>query len=143
MKRHPALVSLSHDHHQALFVAQRLRRAEADTAGAARAAFLAYWNPEGREHFRAEEELLFPAYARHGSAHHPLVARALCDHVEIRALAADLEGEAAEIAVLHALGTALEGHVRLEERELFGLIEEALPEDELAALGAKIAAAHG
>jgi hypothetical protein len=41
MKRGPAHVTLSHDHHQALSVAQKLKRAAADTAGDARAAFVA------------------------------------------------------------------------------------------------------
>ena len=77
MKRDPALVTLSHDHHLALYVAQTLRRATADTARDARAAFVAYWEEHGRGHFRLEEEILLPAYAQHGDPHHPLVARAL------------------------------------------------------------------
>src|SRR5680860_716611 len=77
MKRDPALVSLSHDHHQALFVAQKLRRATAETLGEDRAAFLAYWEEHGRAHFRLEEEVLLPADAAHGDPHHPLVAQRL------------------------------------------------------------------
>jgi Hemerythrin HHE cation binding domain len=120
MKRSPALVTLSHDHHQALSIAQKLRGATADTAGDARAAFVAYWDAHGRGHFRLEEEILLPAYASHGDSHHPLVARALCDHVAIRARAdALLVDEARDPAVLHELGTCLADHVRLEERELF------------------------
>jgi hypothetical protein len=84
MKRDPALVLLSHDHHQALFVARTLRLATAATATDARAAFIAYWDLHGRTHFRLEEEILLPAYAGHGDPHHPLVARALCEHVAIR-----------------------------------------------------------
>jgi hypothetical protein len=135
MKRSPALVTLSHDHHQALSIAQKLRRATADTAGEARAAFVAYWDGHGRGHFRLEEEILLPAYASHGDSHHPLVARALCDHVAIRARAdALLVDEAPDPAVLHELGTCLADHVRLEERELFPLIEAALPAARLAAI---------
>jgi len=63
MKRDPALVSLSHDHHQALFVARALRRATGKTLADDRAQFLAYWNTHGRTHF---------------------VAHVLCDHVAIR-----------------------------------------------------------
>jgi len=135
MKRSPALVSLSHDHHQALAIAQKLRRATADTASDARAAFVAYWDGHGRGHFRLEEEILLPAYASHGDAHHPFVARALCDHVAIRARAdALLADESPDPAVLHELGTCLADHVRLEERELFPLIEAALPASRLAAV---------
>jgi hemerythrin-like domain-containing protein len=144
MKRDPALVSLSHDHHQALFVAQRLSRANADTAGDARGAFLAYWTHHGREHFRLEEEVLFPAYAGHGDPHHPLMAWLLCDHAEIRNRAQTIAAEATTpTEVLNALGIRLAEHVRLEERELFPLIEEALPRERLKELAAALDQAHG
>ena len=137
MKRAPALVSLSRDHHAALAVAQRLRRATAESAVDARADALRFWSVAGRAHFRLEEEVLLPAFARHGDAHHPLVARALCDHVAIRqrldSLARD---ESPELACLHDLGRILSDHVRLEERELFVLIEQTLPGTQLAAVNA-------
>lgn len=135
MKRDPGLVSLSRDHHKALSVAQKLRRATAETAGEARAVVLAYWQGHGRAHFRLEEEVLLPAYAGHGDPHHPLVGRVLCDHVAIRhrvdALARD---PAPTVAALHELGLHLADHVRLEERELFPLIEQAMPDAQLAAV---------
>jgi hypothetical protein len=62
VKRDPALVSLSRDHHLALVVAQKLSLASAETAAEARAALAAYWDEHGRAHFRLEEEVLFPAY---------------------------------------------------------------------------------
>jgi hypothetical protein len=61
MKRSAELAVLSRDHHQALVVAQQLRRATVATAAEAREAFLAYWAGHGRLHFGLEEELLFPA----------------------------------------------------------------------------------
>ncbi|MDE3132368.1 MAG: hemerythrin domain-containing protein [Acidobacteriota bacterium] len=132
MKRSEALAILSRDHHHALVVAQKLKRAEAASGDAARAGYLAYWEAEGRRHFQLEEELLFPAYATHGDARHPLLLRALGDHVAIRALTAQLAATpAAPPASLHELGAALETHVRLEERELFGVIEAAMPPAEL------------
>lgn len=143
MKRDPALASLSRDHHQALFVAQRLRRASGESTGEARAAFLAYWDEHGHEHFRLEEELLLPAFAAHQDPHQPLVARALCDHVAIRQRADALRRRPdPSVEELHALGVALDAHVRLEERDLFPLIEAALPEAELAALGALLEGAR-
>jgi hypothetical protein len=139
MKRNPGLVTLSRDHHQALSVAQKLRRATADTAQEARSAFVAYWEEHGRAHFRLEEEILLPAYAAHADPHHPLVARALCDHVAIRARADALAvDEAPDPATLRELGEGLADHVRLEERELFRLIEAALPAARLAAVAAAL-----
>jgi hemerythrin-like domain-containing protein len=144
MKRDPALVPLSHDHHQALAVAQKLRRADMQSADQARSALVAYWEGEGRDHFRLEEEILFPAYAGYGDPYHPLLARALCDHVAIRQEVAAATGEAAPtIDTLQNLGTLISDHVRLEERELFPLIESALPEAELAVVAVALEQGHG
>ena len=66
MKRHPALASLSRDHHHALVIAQRLRRADEHDGPEAARAFLAHWEREERLHFRLEEEVLLPAYAAYG-----------------------------------------------------------------------------
>jgi hypothetical protein len=135
MKRSAALASLSRDHHHALMVAQRLRRCDSATAATARAAFLAYWTAHGRAHFHAEEDLLLPAYAAYGDAHHPLVLRALGDHREIRRRADRVAGDtAADPAALEALGRRLAEHVRLEERKLFPLIEQTMPADALTAV---------
>jgi hemerythrin-like domain-containing protein len=128
MKRHVALQPLSRDHHKALFVAQRLRRASDADAAAVREAFLEYWHEHGRLHFRVEEEVLLPAFAAHGDPADERVAQMLLDHVQIRGQARRLSHDGAPpVEKLHALGTALERHVRLEEREVFPLIEAALP----------------
>jgi hemerythrin-like domain-containing protein len=128
MKRTPALAPLSRDHHHALVIAARLRRATPETAATLRDAFLDYWERDGNQHFREEEEILLPTYAAHANPYHPLVARVLVDHVEIRALADRLQREADPVlACVQELGVQLADHVRLEERELFPLIEQALP----------------
>ncbi|MGH2843285.1 MAG: hemerythrin domain-containing protein [Solirubrobacteraceae bacterium] len=135
MKRSEALAILSRDHHQALFVASRLRRADAETAAAACERFRGYWQPAGNRHFRLEEELLLPAYARYGDPRHPLVLRALGDHVDIRGQAQRLLEQAEpSLEALHELGASLAAHVRLEERQLFGIIEQVMPADELLAI---------
>jgi hypothetical protein len=139
MKRDPALAGLSRDHHQALAVALRLRRAGDDTAGDARDAFLVFWERDGHHHFRVEEDLLLPAFAGFGDAHHPLVARALCEHAVIRHRAGVMAAqERPPLDALHELGAMMAEHVRLEERELFPLIEETIPAPELAQLAAAL-----
>jgi len=144
MKRDPALVPLSHDHHQALAVAQKLRRADEQSADRARAELVAYCESHGREHFRLEEEILFPAYAGYGDPYEPLLARALCDHVAIRRAVDAATGDPeAPVARLQKLGAMISDHVRLEERDLFPLIERALPEAELAAVAAALEQGHG
>jgi hypothetical protein len=52
MRRSPALTPLSHDHQHALDVALRLRRAEAGTAAAAVAHFLALFEREDHDAIR-------------------------------------------------------------------------------------------
>jgi hemerythrin-like domain-containing protein len=135
VKRHAALQPLSRDHHVALVAAQRLRRASDADAVGARAAFLEFWTAHGAHHFRVEEDVLLPAFAAHGDPEAPCVVRMLVDHVRIREQAQRLQREPApRVEALHALGTALERHVRLEEREVFPLIEEALPPEAADAL---------
>lgn len=135
MKRSEALAILSRDHHQALVVAQKLSRADATGAAGARDRFLTYWEDDGRRHFQLEEELLLPAFAAHGDPRHPLVLQVLGDHVAIRAKAAAIaSSESLETDALHELGAELQAHVRLEERQLFPVIEQAIPAAELLAL---------
>jgi iron-sulfur cluster repair protein YtfE (RIC family) len=134
VERHSSLEAFSRDHHIALVIAQRLKRALEATADEARSAFLSYWRSQGREHFREEEEILLPTFAGFGDPDAPVVAEVLIDHVRIRRFAMELASGSPDVEVLHALGTRLEQHVRREERELFPLIEQAVPETELARL---------
>ena len=135
MKRSESLQTLSRDHHQGLSVALQLRRATAVTSAAAKEAFLEFWRSGGRRHFRVEEEVLLPAYARHGPVDEPAVVRVLTEHVDLRRRSAELEAtQAPSLTQLHELGTRLEQHIRHEERVLFPMIEEALPDAELRKL---------
>jgi hemerythrin-like domain-containing protein len=137
MKRHPALAPLSRDHHHALVLAQRLRRAGEQDAADAAAAFLGHWMEDERLHFRLEEEVLLPAYAAYGDPDHPAVVRTLLDHVRIRR-DVDRLADGADPELLHELGGRLADHVRLEENELFPLVERTLPEPALAVLGERL-----
>lgn len=134
MKRHEALEQLSRDHHQALFQAMRLKRAGEENASDVLGDFLDFWFGVGHLHFRAEEEVLLPAYSAYGDASRDEVVRVLVDHIVIRREAHELGAltDDPEPGRLQALGERLDAHVRHEERVLFPLIEEALPDDELA-----------
>ena len=138
MRRHEALVPLSHDHHDALVAARRLRRSAAGPDAAAEAeAFLDFFAEETVQHFRQEEELLFPHVVDREEARE-LVLEALLDHQRLHALAAKLgarlAGGHADPVIMRSLGEALEAHVRLEERRLFPLIEQLLSSETLAGL---------
>lgn len=62
MKRSPELTPLSRDHHKALEVALRLRRATAGNVDEAIEHFLAFWSHQGERHFAPRACLL---------GHHP------------------------------------------------------------------------
>lgn len=133
MKRHPQLLPLSDEHHNALVLARRMRRAGAAGDGAplaeawreARARFASELEP----HFQVEESALFPPLAAAGEQ--APVAQALADHARLRELIA--RAAAPEIAA--EFGETLHRHVRFEERELFPRAEAVLDETTLAAVG--------
>jgi hemerythrin-like domain-containing protein len=134
------LVPLSHDHHAELVLARRLRLASGSDVAEARLAaasqYLAAFT-ETISHFRIEEERLFPALVDSGSDSR-LVERALAEHEELRGLAVTLREEATAAAVngetMLRLANLLHANVRFEERELFPLIEQTVPEADLRAL---------
>ena len=134
MKRNPALVPLSHDHHHGLVEARRLRRAASagpEERREATAAFIVFFERETRPHFRDEEERFFPLLVGAADPATELVTRALLEHQEIHALVRDLEGAPSQLA---RLGELLEAHIRFEERTLFPLIEEVATEAALRRL---------
>jgi quercetin dioxygenase-like cupin family protein len=120
MQRHPALVPLSHDHHHTLVHARRLREQGTEAAPA----FLRFFAAETLRHFRDEEELVFPLLEDEPEE----LRQVLLEHQRIRALALRLrDGE----DVTRELGELLDAHVRLEERQLFDLIQRLVPDDRL------------
>jgi hemerythrin-like domain-containing protein len=139
MKRDESLRSLSRDHHKALVVAQRLRRAE--DAAAAAAEFAEFFEGKGQRHFEIEEQVLLPLWARLGSADADAAARLAAEHLSIRTHALEL-GDEPTLEAVHALGEELDAHVRFEERELFPAIEDDLGDEALAALAAAVADAE-
>lgn len=140
MKRDPALVRLSHDHHRALAQALWLRRSIVGDAEGVRERFLNFWYEEAEPHFALEEEALAPACGRHGAELAALADRMLVEHGELRAAVARLEAAgAADLELLHALGDHLQRHVRFEERVLFPVLESGLDAAELEAIAAQIA----
>jgi hemerythrin-like domain-containing protein len=145
MKRDDALAPLSRDHHQALYQAVQLKRADEAGAVAAVRAMVEFFDGHGALHFRVEEDVLLPAYVRDGGADpsDEAIVRVLTDHVWIRARIASLRG-AGDLPLedVRELGERLDDHVRHEERVLFPAIEAALSAEQLSALGRAVTAAE-
>lgn len=141
-KRHTSLVPLARDHYEALLLAVRLQQGKQ--------ALLKLWShdPEFQaryivtffdqhlvRHFRAEEEALFPIASTHILQARDTVRKLIEDHKIIgqsvgrfrTGTTGSLEQE------LVAFGKLLKEHVRLEDRGLFPLIEQA-PEQVLGEL---------
>ena len=138
MKRHPALIPLSHDHHRGLVEARRLRQAAAGGDAERReaaTAFLEFFARDTIPHFREEEERIFPLVADTPESATELVTQALLEHQQLHALAGTLADESAggdvRPGTIGRLAQTLEAHIRFEERTLFPLIEAAVPEGTL------------
>jgi hemerythrin-like domain-containing protein len=146
MKRHPSLREFSDDHHQGLVNARRLRRAAsgvgASSADTARH-FLEFWRRDTSLHFRKEEEVLLPVLARYGGdLGAQSILQMLTQHARIRGFAMQLSDELEQDKIrgdtLRYLGEQLEAHIRLEEREVFPLIEQTLPEHALREVASRL-----
>jgi hemerythrin-like domain-containing protein len=124
--------------------------AEKRTAAVARQAekFVRFWHKTGKVHFREEEEVLLPAYARHTRIDQDAdVVRLLADHAEIRAAVLEFEKrlaakEAIPAEELARVGKLLHDHVRLEENEVFPRIEKVLGEAQLNETGRSLTRLH-
>ena len=96
-------------------------------------------------HFRKEEEVLLPVLARYRKdlGQEEPVVKMLAQHARIRGLVMELSDEVKEHEVqtetLQSIGEQLEAHIRLEERQVFPMIEEKLPEEALKEVASRLA----
>ena len=149
MKRAPELRDLSDHHHQGLVQARRLRRAATGEVASAleetSETFLEFWQEETTAHFREEEEVLLPVLTRYrGGIGGEPIAEMLAQHAQIRGLVMELSDELRNKALkpetLQRIGEVLETHIRLEEREVFPMIEEVLAEEGLKEVAGRLKA---
>ena len=144
MKRHTALYSLSHDHHQGLILAQQIKKGAPQYKGmlstveGKRDYTIQFYNSELKRHFANEEENLFPAVKNKNAELERKIAEIISEHRKMETLIRDLEKTVRFENVLDELGHLLEKHIRKEERELFVEIEKVLNEKELTDISQKI-----
>jgi len=144
LKRDPALVPLSRDHHFALRHALFLRRAAgaSDLAAARRVAgdYAAFHRDELVPHMADEESIVFPAFEPFDPAG---TERLRSEHREIDALTSrlrsSLEDGADPRPLMAEIASLLDDHVRYEERAYFMAVQERLPASVLTAMGEAIA----
>ena len=137
MKRHAALIPLTHDHHHVLAQARRLRLAAAQPDEERREvteAFLEFFRAEGIRHFREEEEVIFPlAVATTGAVE--TLGRVMIEHLQmhslVRHLAQELEEGSPAAETMTRTSSLFERHARFEEKVVFPMIESIAGEKKL------------
>ena len=140
MLRDPSLIPLSHQHQHALALCVRIERGLGD--GSADPALLQQevdelFRGEIEYHFRAEEEVLFPALGAVAGLQ-ALIDELRVEHVSLRRYAGRAAARQLTVADMQVFAASLSAHVRKEERQLFEQAQAALPHEELAALGEKL-----
>ena len=144
--RHPSLIPLSQDHHHGLALALRCRKqalGQIKPMGAAglreRAKeFLDFYTSNLEAHFRAEEEVLFPALHSAIPATGSVIEELIREHVEIRQIMPRLDAGSGLAKLIFDLGDLLERHIRREERELFPLFEQHIQGSQAEMIGEEL-----
>ena len=144
MKRHPALYTLSHDHHQGLILAQQLKKGAPQYKGmpstieGKKEFAISFYNTELVRHFEDEEKILFPSSSGRTEEIDRLISEIISEHRRMARLISALENTDNLESTMDELGWLLEQHIRKEERELFTEIEKKLSESELNSISDKI-----
>jgi hemerythrin-like domain-containing protein len=144
--RHPSLIPLSQDHYHGLALALRCRKqalGQIKPMGAAglreRAKeFLDFYTSNLEAHFRAEEEVLFPALHSAIPATGSVIEELIREHVEIRQIMPRLDAGSGLAKLIFDLGDLLERHIRREERELFPLFEQHIQSSQAEMIGEEL-----
>ncbi len=142
-KRHPSLIPVARDHHEGLLLAVRLQQGEQalerlwshETAWQVRT-IVDFFRDHLIRHFAVEEEKVFPLAADKVPAARPIVEELKRHHAWFRTTVTDFKGR--EVSVtrdeLATFGKKLEAHIRMEDRELFPLLEASIGPERLAQL---------
>jgi hemerythrin-like domain-containing protein len=147
MKRHPSLVLLSKDHHDGLLLAVRLRQGQSALTRLWshdpfwQAQFVInFFNENLAQHFEAEERFLFSCANETPGDHSRIVHRLINEHHEMKRMTESLKHSDEKVIRenLGLFGKLLEQHIHCEERELFPLLEQLLPEETLLNIGHQI-----
>lgn len=137
-RRDDALIPLTHDHHHALAQAHRIGDAahltdETERRNTAND-FVNFYFGRAIRHFHEEQELFFAPLIDNDDAR-PLILQAVSEHLRMHALVRILKRQLSSGEVdsdtLSTIAKLMTSHVRFEEQEVFPLIEELIPPEEL------------
>lgn len=140
IKRHPAIVSFSKDHHFGLLLVWKIRQGLSRQVEAVRISnyVLFFFKEDLEQHFRDEEALLFCRLPVDDG----LRKRAEADHLAINDLVASIGENKADTALLTSFAGLLEKHIRFEERELFNHLQENISGKDLEEISRRFPGSH-
>jgi iron-sulfur cluster repair protein YtfE (RIC family) len=133
MKRHPSLVTLSHDHKRLLFACQYLKKDAAPYEGfpletQARFEYIINLFQEVMVPHIQKEEYLFEKCLGKDAQIDQMISELQQEHLAISRMYSALTESTDLDAAMHILAVNLEAHIRKEERQFFELIQQRLPD---------------
>jgi len=140
IKRHPAIVSFSKDHHFGLLLVWKIRQGLSRQFDPERISnYTGYFFKEDLEqHFKDEEALLFCRLP----VDDVLRKQAEADHLAINDLVASIGKDKANLDLLKNFAVLLEKHIRFEERELFNHLQENISGEDLEEIALRFPGSH-
>lgn len=137
MKRAEQLQNLSREHHDSLVLAKRLFEVVEDGSDEALLGAIEkvknYYEDELEIHFQHEERTIFSPIFKEYKEHIPLAGPLLKEHGAMRLLVPRLTLENAK-ELLTEFAEMLKAHTRIEERELFPIVEDLFTAEQLDAV---------
>ncbi|REC47477.1 hemerythrin domain-containing protein [Chryseobacterium pennipullorum] len=137
MKRNDNIVHLSRDHHFGLLCSWKIRQGLKKQVEAARIKnyIFYFWKNHLEEHFRKEEEILFPYLEDE------YTVRIQSEHTRLKKLISQIENYG-DSGPFQDFADLLEQHIRFEERSWFPHLEEKLSWTTLEQIGKELDRIH-
>ena len=137
MKRNENIIPLSHDHHFGLLCCWKIRQGLKKEVELSRIQKYVdyFWNQHLNEHFKEEEEILFPYLKDEFST------RGVKEHQDLEVLFNEIS-ENLSIQNFEAFANLLDDHIRYEERQWFPHLEQNLNKNQLLEIGKALAEIH-
>nr|WP_315030158.1 hemerythrin domain-containing protein [uncultured Chryseobacterium sp.] len=137
MKRNENIVLLSRDHHFGLLCSWKIRQGLRKEVEAERIKkyILYFWKNHLEEHFREEEQILFPYLEDE------FTSRIQSEHGQLKAVVSQIENSE-ELNLFSDFAGLLEQHIRFEERDWFPHLEENLNNTSLDQIGKELNHIH-
>ena len=122
LKRHPAFIAFSKDHHFGLMLVWKIRSGLQNAISVERITHyvLYFFEEDLRHHFREEETLIFSKLPKDDS----LRIRAEEEHKNIYSIVEGIRQNQHDKDLLQRFAVMLDDHIRFEERILFNHLQE-------------------